>query len=385
MGVQSVLGGDVAWHVEYDKAPSAILEHHWPTVPNYGAITTVDWSKVEPVDIITGGFPCQDLSLAGRRAGMRAGTRSGLWSDYLKAIDVLRPRLAVIENVRGLLSGCAESDADSDLGPCPRCAGDSGARHAPNVRALGRVLIDLAGIGYDARWVGLRAADAGAPHNRFRVFVLAYPKRGGDLVGHGSDALGGWAGETEQARLGDRAAADTRRHEPERRGGLLDMGSPQGGDEGTRQERQWVRNPLGNRGAASPDPSGERLGEHPGAAPSEEAGARDSDKPASDRGSRPDLDWGPYRPAIERWESILGRFAPAATRRDGRAGAARLNPEFVEWMMGLPAGHVTDPVIGLSRNEQLKALGNGVVPQQCELAVGLLVGQAPHSSERGTP
>ena len=53
--------------------------------------------------------------------------------------------------------------------------------------------------------------------------------------------------------------------------------------------------------------------------------------------------------------------------------------------MGLPAGHVTDPVIGLSRNEQLKALGNGVVPQQCELAVGLLVGQAPHSSERGTP
>src|SRR5690348_7015493 len=179
MGVQAVLGGDVAWHVEYDKAPSQILEHHWPTVPNYGDITSVDWSAVVPVDIITGGFPCQDLSLAGRRAGMRAGTRSGLWSDYLKAIDVLRPRLAVIENVRGLLSGCAESDLES----CQGCLGDG--EHRPAIRALGRVLGDLASIGYDARWLGLRAADAGAPHGRFRVFVLAHPQRGTSSERHG--------------------------------------------------------------------------------------------------------------------------------------------------------------------------------------------------------
>jgi len=120
MGVQSVLGGDVAWHVEFDAAPSKILAHHWPDVPNHGDVTKVDWAGIEPVDILTGGFPCQDLSMAGRRAGMRPGTRSGLWADYLKAIDTLRPQMAVIENVRGLLSGCAESD----LEPCPGCVGD---------------------------------------------------------------------------------------------------------------------------------------------------------------------------------------------------------------------------------------------------------------------
>jgi DNA (cytosine-5)-methyltransferase 1 len=85
------------------------------------------------------------------------------------------------------------------------------------------------------------------------------------------------------------------------------------------------------------------------------------------------MNWGKYEPAIRRWESVLGRSAPAPTNPDGKEGAHRLAAEFVEWMMGLPEGWVTDPEIGLKRNDQLKALGNGVVPQQAELALQLLI------------
>jgi DNA (cytosine-5)-methyltransferase 1 len=344
MGVQAVLGGEVAWHVEFDAAPSKILAHHWPDVPNYGDITQVDFSQVEPVDILTGGFPCQDLSLAGRRAGMRPGTRSGLWADYLKAIDVLRPRLAVIENVRGLLSGCAESDADSDGGPCPRCAGDTGARHAPSVRALGRVLIDLARIGYDARWLGLRAAEAGAPHGRFRVFVLAHPA--GERWERGLS--GPQAGSSPAAldSATDPAGERWREGWPESTGregrSAVDLGGTPASadaDSGRPEERLWDWT----------DEGVSVVGEHGG------------------EGVGP---WGRYADAIARWESLMGRAAPEPTE-EGEKGRRRLSGRFVEWMMGLPAGHVTEAPI--ARSSQLKALGNGVVPQQAALALRSLL------------
>lgn len=81
--------------------------------------------------------------------------------------------------------------------------------------------------------------------------------------------------------------------------------------------------------------------------------------------------WGDCAPAVARWAAVLGRTAPAPTEL-GKNGA-RLSPRFVEWMMGLPEGHVTD-VPGLTRNEQLKALGNGVVPQQAAAAVRIALG-----------
>jgi hypothetical protein len=84
--------------------------------------------------------------------------------------------------------------------------------------------------------------------------------------------------------------------------------------------------------------------------------------------------WGKFAPAIERWEHVLGRKAPAPTRGDGKDGNHRLSPIFTEWMMGLKEGHVTSPAIGLSRNDQLKACGNGVVPQQAVLALTELLG-----------
>ena len=170
--VVNVTGAEVAWHCEWESAPSAILEAHFPGVPNYRNVTKVDFTQVEPVDILTGGFPCQDLSLAGKRAGLRTETRSGLWSEFARAIEELQPRLVVIENVRGLLSASA---TNPDLEHCPWCMGEAGDSE-PALRALGAVLGDLADLGYDAKWQGLRAADAGAPHNRFRVFIIAYPQ-----------------------------------------------------------------------------------------------------------------------------------------------------------------------------------------------------------------
>jgi DNA (cytosine-5)-methyltransferase 1 len=98
-------------------------------------------------------------------------------------------------------------------------------------------------------------------------------------------------------------------------------------------------------------------------------GQREDDERTQGQVTVEPTDWGPYRAAVERWGRVLGRPAPAPVRYDGKGGKARLNPELTEWMMGWPAGHVTDPAIGLTRAEQLKACGNGVVPQQAEAAL----------------
>jgi DNA (cytosine-5)-methyltransferase 1 len=169
LAVSRLTGAEVVWHCEWDDAPSKILEKHFSGIPNYRDVSKVDFTKVEPVDILTGGFPCQDLSLAGRRAGLEHGTRSGLWSEFARAIDEINPKLVLIENVRGLLSAKANNGmeySEEDMGVL---------NGRSPIRAMGAVLGDLADLGYDARWTGIRAADAGAPHNRFRVFIIAHP------------------------------------------------------------------------------------------------------------------------------------------------------------------------------------------------------------------
>jgi len=169
LAVEETFGAEPRWVAEYDDAPSKILEARFPGVPNLRDVTTVDWSQVEPVDIISGGSPCQDISQAGRRAGMHEGTRSNLWVSMREAIATINPRYVVWENVRGAYS----AKAHSEMEPCPGCLGGHEGRDEPVLRALGRVLGDLDSLGYDAQWRGLRAADVGAPHGRYRVFVLA--------------------------------------------------------------------------------------------------------------------------------------------------------------------------------------------------------------------
>jgi DNA (cytosine-5)-methyltransferase 1 len=353
MGVQSALGGTVAWHVEFDAAPSRILAHHWPDTPNYGDITSVDWAEVEPVDILTGGFPCQDLSHAGKRLGLRPGTRSGLWEHMAYAINELRPRMVVIENVRGLLSATAHSDTEPHR--C-WCVGDSGDEP---VRALGAVLWDLAELGYNARWGGVRAADAGAPHGRFRVFIVAQPADA-DLEGlEGRPADGCGAGQRPAGPGGVGAGTGVT---------LLPTPKASDGPNGGRN----------GRGQADALPGAVSLLPTPTSQAAKHGGTPDVN--ANGYGSNlwdlPHLEFGPYAPAIARWEQVLGRPAPSPTE-PGKDGRPRLSPLFVEWMMGLPAGHVTDPAIGLTRAQQLKALGNGVVPQQAALALRMLLHNEP--------
>lgn len=170
LAVEAVTGARPAWFVEFDEAPSKILAHHWPDVPNYGDVTKVDWRKMPKVDIITGGSPCQDLSAAGKRAGMTEGTRSNLWVNMREAINIIQPRLVVWENVLGALSAKATSDSDLEQGT--RSMGNQPDGH---LRALGRVCGDMAEIGYDTRWTTLRVSDLGGCHHRARIFLIARP------------------------------------------------------------------------------------------------------------------------------------------------------------------------------------------------------------------
>ena len=141
-------GMRVVWQCEVDPYASRVLAKHWPNVPNLGDITKVDFAAVEPVDVLCGGFPCQDLSNAGKRAGIN-GKRSGLWSEIVRGVRVLRPCYVIVENVSALLSG-------------------------GNGDWFGRVLGDLADCGYDAEWSVLTACTVGAPHPRERVFIVAH-------------------------------------------------------------------------------------------------------------------------------------------------------------------------------------------------------------------
>ncbi len=330
-----VLGGRVVAHAEIEPAACRVLAHHFPHVPNLGDVTGVDWATVGPVDVLTGGFPCQDVSLAGRRLGIRHDTRSGLWAQVAAAVDVLRPRLVLIENVRGLLSARAHHPAhtDSDLAPCPWCL------ERPDdvpLRALGAVLGDLADLGYDAAWQLLRASDVGAPHERARVFVLAWPRRA----------------PADPADVGRERSRRARG----RPGGPADGGRATAADPGRAGSPHGVPRRSASAGQAGV-----------GAAERRRAGARDA------------VPWGPYGPAVRRWEAVLGRPAPAP-HDPGRAGP-RLSPRFVEWLMGLPDGHVTD-VPGLTRTDMLRVLGNGVVPQQAATALRLLL---PDADTAATP
>jgi DNA (cytosine-5)-methyltransferase 1 len=139
------LGIDVKWMCEIDPFCRRVLAKHWPNVPVHPDVRELTGDDVEPVDILTGGFPCQDVSCAGQRRGIE-GARSGLWSQFHRLIRTLRPRFAVVENVPGLLDG-----------------------------GIGRVLGDLAEIGFDAEWECISAASLGAPQLRDRVWLVAYP------------------------------------------------------------------------------------------------------------------------------------------------------------------------------------------------------------------
>ena len=135
---------------EFDEHAQKVLRKHWPDVPIYSDIRELDAKQFRgTVSVVTGGFPCQDLSTAGKQVGF-SGERSSLYGEMLRVISECMPRYAIFENVTGLLTG------------------DSG-------RWFAQFLYDLAQIGFDAEWHCVSASDIGAQHHRDRVWVIAYP------------------------------------------------------------------------------------------------------------------------------------------------------------------------------------------------------------------
>lgn len=288
LAVNYFFDSETQWISEFDKYASHLLDVRLGK-PNIGDISKTDFSTLAKVDIIAGGSPCQDVSLSGQRKGMVEGTRSNLWVSMVECINEIKPSLVVWENVRGALSAKAYSRVEQSEG-----------RMGKNLTALGRVLGDLSDIGYDAQWRIVRASDIGAPHQRERVFVLAW-KRNSDPSSFRWDS---WRKESL--------------HIPQFGSDLKRLGS------------------SGFYGASSDTFGIESFGE--------------------------------YQGRVRHWEDVTGVLAPIPSRLPNK-GRYNISPKFSEWMMGLPQGWVTGDDLGLSNRQQLKIIGNAVVPLQALLAL----------------
>jgi len=270
LAVEAYFNAETIWCAEIDKYASQVIEQRFD-IPNHGNIKEIDWASLEPIDILTAGYPCQPFSHAGYRKGTDDDRH--IFPYILEAISTLRPRYAVMENVRGHLS----------LG-------------------LKEVLEGLASIGYAARWEIVRASQAGAPHQRARVFIVAYPNS--DACEESRRAIGSIPSEAREIiNRSDRTI-----------NGCSDKDASYSNDQHLTHNGQVQG--LGRR-------------------------------------------------FTSRCQMHM-QEPPNALDQDDK-----LNAYFVEYMMGLPSGWVTET--GLSRAQQLKMLGNGVVPQQAELALELLL------------
>jgi DNA (cytosine-5)-methyltransferase 1 len=151
LGLESTGGFETVAFCEFDKHAQAVLDKHWPEIKIYDDVRTLNAKQYRgSIDVVCGGFPCQDLSVAGNKKGITEGKRSNLYVEMLRVISECLPRYAVFENVTGLLTG------------------ESG-------RWFAKFLYDLAQVGYDAEWHCIPASELGANHHRDRVYVVAYP------------------------------------------------------------------------------------------------------------------------------------------------------------------------------------------------------------------
>jgi DNA (cytosine-5)-methyltransferase 1 len=349
-------GMTVIWQSEIDPYASRVLAKHWPTVPNLGDIKTIDWSTVERPDLICGGYPCQPFSYAGNRQG--DDDPRHLWPHALTAIRHLRPRYVLLENVPGHLS----------LG-------------------FGRVLGDLASIGYDAEWDCFPAAYVGAPHLRYRVFIVAWPAsdRVPDAVGDDVRVVAqrdqGGGTIVGAAVVGDdgpqRLVADP---DDER----LQGGDDPGGGEGLAEAgREPARSGAAGDGGSVADPerggfvgAGGDDGEHTAAwwgrvaalvewEPGE-GSASDGVLADPAGGRRPQRDEGEWEPSLT--DAVGDVPDTEGTGLEGRGlepagGAVAAADDW--WVVEPDVGRVAHGVP--NRVDRLRTLGNAVVPQVAEL------------------
>lgn len=330
---------------EIEPSVSGLLTSH-----NVGDIKAADWADVEPVELLSSGDPCQSVSVAGRREG-RADPRF-LWPDVRRAYRALAPEWVFLENVQGIVSH------------------DGG-------RTLAERFENLREDGYAVRWTVLGACAVGAPHHRHRWYALAtrVGAHAPEAVRVGQKARCGAPRSGGRALLPTPSAADGAGGpgvSDKRLGGMnlrtaaTLLPTPcardsEGRGEGSAEywENRWATRPdrvgkgipLGATATLLPTP---RATDGTNGGPGQRGSSGDLAMPSAVQPQN----WAQYADAVVLWEQITGMCAPTPTV-PGTKGGVRLNPALPEWMMGLPAGTLTDH---MARNDALKAAGNGVVP-----------------------
>jgi DNA (cytosine-5)-methyltransferase 1 len=300
MAVEAYYNAETVWMCDIDKYSSIVIKERWG-LPNLGNLKTVDWAAVEPIDILTAGYPCQPFSTAGQRKGL--DDERHIWPYIKEIISKLQPKRVILENVRGHLT----------LG-------------------FKEVLKDLTEIGYDARWAIVRASDVGAPHQRARLFVIAYAN----------------CSPHNQSRRTNRPISQSP-SEVINRPDWNEYGS--GSENVQRSNSDGIRFDLG----------AQRTQWNKGQSQSQSAELGKNASNSSSEGFQRSINEGSvYAKCSDIWD----RPIPNPLEE------GKLNAKFVEYMMGLPVGWVTD--LDISRSQQLKLLGNGVVPQQAYYAIDKL-------------
>jgi DNA (cytosine-5)-methyltransferase 1 len=292
---------------EVDKKCQKVLQKHWPDVPIFDDVSNLTGEEIgkrieETIDVIVGGFPCQDISVAGAGEGLE-GKRSGLWSEFHRLIKEIKPQYAIIENVSALRS-----------------------------RGLDQVLRSLSEIGYDAEWNCIPASAFGAPHRRDRIWIMAYPRRssGGEQFDRDQEGIGRRAFETSEWSPNTDQIA----------------GSSEGTT--TMAHADSIRSQgCGNAG----------ISENMGETGSQSAGSGSAKHSGSmahtdNKGSQGWL----YRWADKKRESELGYL--------GRCSSVYGQPIQDQWSVEPDVGRVANGVP--NRVDRLKQLGNAIVPQTAE-------------------
>lgn len=333
VAVRSLLGGTSAWHAEVEPNAARVLEHRFPGVPNLGDMTKL--TDTPPVRILALGVPCQPASSAGRQ-GFDSDSR-WLWPHALRVITINRPPIVVFENVAGLVTG----------------------RKGEPWRAI---LADWRAAGYLIKWLLLGACAIGAAHCRHRVFALGVYV-GVDIAPDPIRLDVKTCGKRSARYLPSPTANDgkagvalwkSRDYPQDLRTAVAMLPSPAARD---------------GRGEGSPEYWAERS-EQTGRTNGVPLGAalRLLATPRATDGTVQPQHWGRYAEAIARQAAWFGE--PPAPTEPNRNGAPRLRAEFAEWLMGWPAGWVTDI---LPRSPALVRIGNGVMPQQAIAALRILL------------
>jgi DNA (cytosine-5)-methyltransferase 1 len=329
-GLDLALEGDLLFSAELDEAAASVLLDERPTVPNLGDITKVVWTERDHhVDLLTSGDPCQSMSSAGFQ--MASLDPRFLWPTVMEVILKTRPREVFLENVANLQS-------------VPLLKGASDWRGQKG-SVLQLRLDNLREAGYAVKWMILGACAVGAPHHRHRWFLRA------TYVGQNAPAAVRVLASCGAPRTGGRLVLPTPRARDWKGGSTLERPIDGGPDLPT-AIMHLLPTVTASDGTGGP---GKSTNGHDGYNLRTQVTLLDGT-------------WGKFAPAIGMWEGIMGRPAPVPTV-PGARGGKRLNPALAEWMMGYPAGYLTDR---LGYKEALRTAGNGVLPLQARAAYALL-------------